>query len=95
MDGAERRYLRIGILQIAGIAVAGLYLGGAGGRAKGHHMVDAAALGPHEQIFRRSLASAGKAIMLVQALFGLLDYAGMENMGMDIDEHKDTGKGKV
>jgi hypothetical protein len=55
-------------------------------------MVYAAALGPHEQVFHRSLAAAGKPIMLVQALLGLLDNAGMENVGMDIDEHGNTGK---
>jgi hypothetical protein len=30
--------------------------------------------------------------MLVQALLGLFDNAGMENVGMDIDEHGNTGK---
>jgi hypothetical protein len=30
--------------------------------------------------------------MLVQALFGLLDNAGMKNVGMDVDEHGNTEK---
>jgi hypothetical protein len=55
-------------------------------------MIDAAALGPHEQVFHCSFAAAGKPIMLVQTLLGLLDNAGMENVGMDIDEHGNTGK---
>jgi hypothetical protein len=30
--------------------------------------------------------------MLVQTLLGLLYDAGMKNVGMDIDEHENTGK---
>jgi len=51
-------------------------------------MIDAAAARPHEQILRRTLAAAGELVMVVQVLFGLFDYAGMENMGVYVNEHE-------
>ena len=87
MDGAEGRYLGVGVLKIAGVAVAGLYLRSRGGGTERDDVVDAAALGPYEKVFGRSLAAAVQPVLVLQHLLGLFRDMGMEHMGMDIDEH--------
>ena len=87
MNGAERRYLGIGILKMPGIRIARLDLRRAGSRTERHTMIDAASLGTHKQIFGSALAAARELIVLVQAHFCLFGYARMKNMSMNVDEH--------
>jgi hypothetical protein len=87
MYGTERRYRRIGILEIAGIAVQGLYLRNGGSGTKRDHMIDAATLGAYEQIFGRAFATAVQPVLVLEDELCPLCDMGVEYMGVDINEH--------
>jgi hypothetical protein len=50
-------------------------------------MVDATALGSNKQIFNRAFATTIQPILVLEETLGPFGYMGMEDMGMDINEH--------